>query len=70
MPCIRIAYIRHPEAFVHFFLQIFDNILYVGQNRITLGRTVPDSVLLWSLKKGKELAARLYRTNLLGVIVV
>jgi len=40
MPCIRIAYIRHPEAFVHFFLQIFDNILYVGQNRITLSAIV------------------------------
>jgi len=32
-----IAYLHHPEAFVHFYLQVFDNILYVGQNRITLG---------------------------------
>ena len=36
MSCIMIVYIHHPEAFVHFFLQVFDNILYVGQNRITL----------------------------------
>jgi len=35
-----IAKIHHPEAIVHFFLQVFDNILYVGQNRITLPKAV------------------------------
>ena len=30
------AYIHHPEEFVHFFLQVFDNILYDGKNKITL----------------------------------
>jgi hypothetical protein len=36
MPGITIAYIHHPETFVHFFLQVFDNILYAGQNKITV----------------------------------
>jgi len=30
------ANIHHPEVFVHFFLKVFENIIYDGQNRITL----------------------------------
>ena len=45
MKCHTAAYIPDPEAFVQDFIQLFDIISYIGQNKNTLGAFDPQGIL-------------------------